>query len=533
MQNKKTSAISSSLLISLVLILGMFLGIKFQDEIHALGFRTKVSSIEQVMRLIEKKYVDTVDFKNIEQSTIEDILTKLDPHSVYIPAEEFKRVNEQLEGNFEGIGIEFYLLNDTIYVVSAISGGPSEQLGIKSGDKIIKVDGKVVAGKKIANSDVTKMLRGEGGSKVKVSIKRNNNPRLLDFEITRGTIPLNSVDVAYMPSSEIGYIKVSSFGGTTYDEFFEGLKKLKNEGMKSLILDLRGNSGGYLNTAIMIADELLGDKKLIVYTEGKASPKKEEFATEAGNFENGKLIVLIDEGSASASEIVAGAVQDWDRGIIVGRRSFGKGLVQEQAILADGSRLRLTIARYYTPTGRCIQKPYDKGLEAYESDLGNRYVHGELSNSDSIHISNQKAYKTPSGKKVYGGGGISPDIFIPIDTNDYSLFYSRSISEGLITEFVYKYTDSHKGIFTQFKTPISFIEGFNITDALFQQFVDYSISKGNKPSSNDLKRSSESMKIQMKALIARQYFRSEGYYMVMKTLDKGLMKSISLLQANQ
>ena len=291
MQNKKTSAIGSALLFSLVLIIGMILGVKFQEEIRGFGLRSKSSKMEQVMRLIEKKYVDTVDINKLEEENIEDLLSKLDPHSVYIPAEEFKRVNEQLEGNFEGIGIEFYLLNDTIYVVSAISGGPSEQLGIRSGDKIIKVDGKVVAGKKIANSDVTKMLRGEGGSKVKVSILRKNKKELIDFEITRGTIPLNSVDVAYMPSKDIGYIKINSFGGTTYDEFFESLKKLKSEGMKSLILDLRGNPGGYLNTAIMIVDELLGDKKLIVYTEGKASPKKEEFATEAGNFENGKFCI--------------------------------------------------------------------------------------------------------------------------------------------------------------------------------------------------------------------------------------------------
>ena len=532
MQNKKTSAIGSALLFSLILIIGMFLGVKFQEEIRGLGFKSKSSSMEQVMRLIEKKYVDTVDVKKLEQENIEDLLSKLDPHSVYIPAEEFKRVNEQLEGNFEGIGIEFYLLNDTIYVVSAISGGPSEQLGIRSGDKIIKVDGKIVAGKKIANSDVTKMLRGESGSKVKVSIKRKNKKELLEFDITRGTIPLNSVDVAYMTSKDIGYIKVSSFGGTTYDEFFEGLKKLKKEGMKSLILDLRGNPGGYLNTAIMIVDELLGDKKLIVYTEGKSSPKKEEFATEAGNFENGKLIVLIDEGSASASEIVAGAVQDWDRGVIVGRRSFGKGLVQEQATLADGSRLRLTVARYYTPTGRCIQKPYDKGLEAYKSDLSNRYVHGELSNADSIKISKQKAYITPLGKKVYGGGGITPDIFIPIDTNDYSYFYSRSISEGLLSEFMYKYTDANKDKLSKFKTAEEFVAGFEVSDGLFGQFLSYSAKKGNQANNSDIKRSSSSMKTQMKAIIARQYFRNEGYYMVMKSLDKGLLKSISLLQAN-
>lgn len=532
MQNKKTSAIGSALLFSLVLIIGMFLGVKFQEEIRGFGLRSKSSKMEQVMRLIEKKYVDTVDINKLEEENIEELLTKLDPHSVYIPAEEFKKVNEQLEGNFEGIGIEFYLLNDTIYVVSAISGGPSEQLGIRSGDKIIKVDGKVVAGKKIANSDVTKMLRGEGGSKVKVSIKRKNKKELIDFEITRGTIPLNSVDVAYMPSKDIGYIKINSFGGTTYDEFFESLKKLKNDGMKSLILDLRGNPGGYLNTAIMIVDELLGDKKLIVYTEGKASPKKEEFATEAGNFENGKLIVLIDEGSASASEIVAGAVQDWDRGIIVGRRSFGKGLVQEQATLSDGSRLRLTVARYYTPTGRCIQKPYDKGLEAYENDLSNRFVHGELSNADSIKNSQQKAYLTPSGKKVYGGGGITPDIFTPIDTDDYSLFYSRAISEGLLTEFMYNYADANKDKLSKFKSPEEFANGFEVSDGVFQEFVNYSAKKGIKASSGELAKSSKSMKTQMKAIVARQYFRNLGYYMVMKNLDKGLIKSISLLQAN-
>lgn len=531
MQNRKTSAIGSSLLLSLTLILGMYLGLKFQDEIRSIGISSKASSMEQVMRLIDKKYVDSVDLKKLEQSNIEELLSKLDPHSVYIPAEDFKKVNEQLEGNFEGIGIEFYLLNDTIYVVSAISGGPSEQLGIKSGDKIIKVDGKLVAGKKIANSDVTKMLRGEGGTKVKVSIKRKNHKELIDFNITRGTIPLNSVDVAYMLSSTIGYIKVSSFGSTTYDEFFDGLKKLKKQGLSSLVLDLRGNPGGYLNTAIMIADEFLGDKKLIVYTEGKSSPKKQEFATEAGNFEKGKLIVLIDEGSASASEIVAGAVQDWDRGIIVGRRSFGKGLVQEQAMLSDGARLRLTIARYYTPTGRCIQKPYDKGLEAYESDLSNRYVHGELSSPDSIKISNTKAYTTPSGKKVYGGGGISPDVFVPIDTTDFSIFYSKAISEGLITEFAYKFTDSNKEKLGKFKNTVDFNRHFDLSEAVFYQFVAFCEKRGLNAMSNDVYKSKNSIKVQLKAIIARQLFKTEGYFMVMNSIDKTLQKAILLLEA--
>lgn len=529
MQNKKTSPIVLSLQFSIILILGMYLGYRFKEEIGSIGLKSRLSSTEQIMRLIEKRYVDSVDIKALEQENIEDLLSKLDPHSVYITAEEFSKSNEVLEGNFEGIGIEFYILNDTIYVVSAISGGPSEQLGIRTGDKIIKVDGKVVAGKKITNSDVGKYLRGEKGSKVKVSIKRNNSSKLIDFTITRGTIPLNSVDVSYMANAEVGYIKVSSFGSTTYDEFFEALKKLKKQGLESLILDLRGNSGGYLNTAIMIADELLEDKKLIVYTEGKASPKKEEFATSAGNFEQGKLIVLVDEGSASASEIVAGAVQDWDRGIIIGRRSFGKGLVQEQATLADGSRLRLTIARYYTPTGRCIQKPYNDGKEAYLSDVQNRYIHGELSNADSIVKKGDKAYKTPSGKIVYGGGGISPDIFIPIDTSDYSMFYSRVISEGVMSEFVYAYTDQHKKEIRAFKNMDEFIKLFQVTGEMYSEFIKMASKSGIIPSSTELSKSSKSIKIQMKALIARQYFGAEGYYRVQQGLDKGLLKSIELL----
>lgn len=532
MQNKKTSPIVLSLQFSIILILGMYLGYRFKEEIGSIGLKSRLSNTEQIMRLIEKRYVDSIDIKALEQENIEDLLSKLDPHSVYITAEEFSKSNEVLEGNFEGIGIEFYILNDTIYVVSAISGGPSEQLGIRTGDKIIKVDDKVVAGKNITNSDVGKYLRGEKGSKVKVSIKRNNSNKLIDFNITRGTIPLNSVDVSYMANSEVGYIKVSSFGSTTYDEFFESLKKLKNEGLKSLILDLRGNSGGYLNTAIMIADELLEDKKLIVYTEGKSSPKKEEFATSAGNFEQGKLIVLVDEGSASASEIVAGAVQDWDRGIIVGRRSFGKGLVQEQATLADGSRLRLTIARYYTPTGRCIQKPYNDGKEAYLSDVQNRYAHGELSNADSIVKKGDKAYKTPSGKIVYGGGGISPDIFIPIDTSDYSLFYSRVISDGVLSEFVYDYTDKHKTEIRAYKNLNEFIKSFQVSQDMFKEFLKMASGKDIKANAQELSKSSKSLQIQIKALIARQYFGTEGYYRVQQSLDKGLLKSIELLSLN-
>jgi carboxyl-terminal processing protease len=529
---KSKKKISLALLSVFILILGMFLGFKFNEEIRGVGIRSKASALEQIMRLIDKKYVDTVDFKKIEEETIQDMLSKLDPHSVYIPAEDMKQANEQLEGNFEGIGIEFYLLNDTIYVVSAITGGPSEKLGIRSGDKIIKIDDKVVAGKKIANKDVTKYLRGIGGSKVKVSILRKGKKDLIDYTITRGTIPLHSVEAAYMATDKVGYIKISSFGSTTYDEFFESIKKLKKEGLKNLIIDLRGNSGGYLNTAIMICDELLPDKKLIVYTEGKSSPKKEEYATSAGNFETGKLIVMVDEGSASASEIVAGAVQDWDRGIILGRRTFGKGLVQEQALLSDGSSLRLTVARYYTPTGRCIQKPYNEGLEAYQSDIYNRYAHGELSDADSAKIIKKKEFKTPSGKIVYDGGGISPDVFIPLDTSDYSIYYSKLISEGILSEFVYSYNDKNKESLSNYKSSSEFIDQFVVTDQILNDLLKYSSKKGLIASQKDLARSKNSIKTQIKALLARIYFKNEGYYKIMKDLDEGILKAVELLSDN-
>ncbi len=524
--NKK---LGLALLSTFILILGMFLGFKFHEEIRGFGIKSKVSSIEQIMRLIERKYVDSVNVKDIEQQAIEDILAQLDPHSVYIPAEDLQKANEALVGNFEGIGIEFYLLNDTIYVVTAISGGPSEQAGIKAGDKIIKVNDKIMAGKKISNQDVTGTLRGEAGSKVKLSILRKGKKGLLDFNITRGKIPVHSVDVSYMASPGVGYIKVSSFGSTTYDEFFEALKKLKEQGLESLILDLRGNSGGYLNTAIMICDEFLEDKKLIVYTKGKSSPKREEFATMAGNFEKGKLIVMVDEGSASASEIVAGAVQDWDRGIILGRRSFGKGLVQEQAILNDGSSLRLTVARYYTPTGRCIQKPYKDGIEAYQTDVYNRFVHGELSSADSMKKDTLETFKTPSGKIVYGGGGISPDVFVPIDTSDFSIYYSRLISEGLLSEFIYAYNDQNKEHIGKLKNFEAFDSKFQVSDRMLNDLIIYASKKGLNPTKKDLSVSGNSIKIQMKALIARIHFGNEGYYRTMKVLDNGILKAVELL----
>ncbi len=531
MQQKRRFYFLQPIFFAVVLILGMYFGFKFSDEIREATRSKSGNKFDQILRLIDKKYVDSVNLKDIQDQTIEDLLSKLDPHSIYIPAENVSEVNETLEGNFDGIGIEFFLLKDTIYVVSAISGGPSEQLGIRSGDKIIKINGKLMAGKKIKNSDVTSNLRGESGSIVKVSILRKGVQKLIDFTIKRGKIPLNSVDVSYMAAPTIGYIKINTFAASTYDEFYESIAKLKSEGLQSLILDLRGNPGGYLTTAIMIADEFLGDKKLIVYTMGNSSPKKQEFATSAGNFEKGKLIVMVDEGSASASEIVSGAVQDWDRGIIVGRRSFGKGLVQEQASLLDGSSLRLTIARYYTPTGRCIQKPYKNG-EDYGSDMVNRYLHGELTNADSILNNKSEQFKTPGGKTVYGGGGITPDVFIPLDTSDYSVFYGRLVSEGILSEFCYNYSDLNKAKFQSLKTINDFINGFEVTNEVFDQLLQFAKKKGLNYQNKDLSKSGTSIKIQLKAIIARQYFKNEGYYRIMSALDMGLQKSVELLKAS-
>jgi carboxyl-terminal processing protease len=528
MRHKRRFNFAQPVFFSLLLLIGMFLGFKFHVEIGSLLRSKTGNKIDQVFNLVDKKYVDTVDLKKLESETIEGMLSQLDPHSVYIPAEDVKKSNEDLEGNFEGIGVEFFIVKDTVYVVSVIPGGPSEKLGIKAGDKIVKVNGKIVAGKKIKNAEVTGSLRGPSNSFVKISVKRIGIAKLIDFNIQRGNVPLNSLDAAYMAAPGIGYIKINTFAATTYDEFFEGITKLKKQGLKSLILDLRGNPGGYLSAAIMIADEFLTAKKLIVYTEGKSSPKKEDFATAAGNFEKGKLIVLVDEGSASASEIVAGAVQDWDRGIIVGRRSFGKGLVQEQSMLNDGASLRLTIARYYTPTGRSIQKPYQDGLD-YSADLYNRMRHGELTNADSINNDAQKQFKTPSGKIVYGGGGITPDVFIPLDTSAYSAYYSQVVAEGILSELCYQFVDNERLSLAKYKNVDAFVRNFNLPAGFMGNLLKNASAKNIKYVAQEWFRSEKAIRLQAKALIARQLFQKEGYYRVMATNDPAYLKSLELL----
>ena len=524
------------LLFAVLIALGIYIGMRMNEPYrHAnslFSFRTgQFNKINDVINYINMEYVDTVNQKKLVESTIEDMLHQLDPHSAYIPADELQASNEPLEGNFDGIGIEFHLQNDTIMVVTAISGGPSDALGIQAGDRIVKVNGKNVANIHITSTQVMQALRGPGGTKVKVTISRYG--QLTDYMITRGKIPIYSVDVSYMLNPQTGYIKVSHFGEHTYEEYLEGFMKLKELGMKNLVLDLRGNPGGYLKTAIQLADEFLPDKKLIVYTEGRSRPKEKYLATSRGYFEEGSLVVLIDEGSASASEIVSGAVQDWDRAILVGRRSFGKGLVQEQSEFPDGSAIRLTIARYFTPTGRCIQKPYEDNYEQYENELLDRYKKGELISSDSIHFSDSLKFTTPGGHTVYGGGGIMPDVFVGLDTSGSSNYYSSISSKGLVNEFAYNYLDDNRKTFKKYKTFDEYNKSFIVNGQILNEFISYAEKKGVKPKAEEIATSSEIICTQLKALIARQIWKNDGFYAVIHSLDVTLKKAVELIDKKQ
>ncbi len=525
-------------LFAAILACGIYIGMKmsqpYASRTSILSFKSgQFNKINDVVNYISQEYVDTVNQKKLVENTIEGILHNLDPHSAYIPADELQAMNEPLEGNFDGIGVEFHVQSDTIMVVSAIAGGPSEQLGIRSGDRIVKVNGKNVAGIKISNLEVTQALRGESGTKVNVSILRRGSGKLIEYTITRGKIPIYSVDVSYMLDDKTGYIKISHFAERTYDEYIEGFMKLKKLGMKNMVLDLRGNPGGYLKTAIQIADEFLAEKKLIVYTQGRSRPRETYYATNRGFFEEGPLVVLMDEGSASASEIVAGALQDQDRATIIGRRSFGKGLVQEQSEFPDGSAMRLTIARYYTPTGRCIQKPYVDGFEEYQNELFERMKKGELENTDSIHFSDSLKYSTPGGKIVYGGGGIMPDVFVPLDTTGVSQFYTDVNSKGLITQFAYDYLDAHRPSFEKYPSFAEYKKKFSVSDEIYHEFVSHALKNEVTKNEKGEKASSAIIRLQLKALIARQIWKNDGFYPVIHELDQTLKKALQLTNSHQ
>ncbi len=525
-------------LLASILALGIYVGMRLNEPYKSsrsfFSFRTgQFNKINDVINYINNEYVDTVNQKTLVENTISELLHQLDPHSAYIPADELQAMNEPLEGNFDGIGIEFHVQEDTIMVVSAVAGGPSEQLGIQSGDRIIAVEGKNVASIKITNPQVMQLLRGPSGTKVKVTILRKSTGKEIVYSITRGKIPIYSVDVAYMLTKETGYIKVSHFAERTYDEYLNAFVKLKDGGMENLILDLRGNPGGYLKTAIQLSDEFLSDKKLVVYTEGRSRPRESFFASQRGFFEQGALIVMVDEGSASASEIVAGALQDWDRATIIGRRSFGKGLVQEQSQFPDGSAMRLTIARYYTPTGRSIQKPYAGGYEAYSNELYDRMRNGELSSSDSIRFVDSLHFVTPGGKTVYGGGGIMPDVFISMDTLGSSQFYAEVSSKGMISQFAFDHLDRNRAKFEKYKTFKEYNNSFLVSDELYNRFLDYVVKGGVMRSESGIIASSEIIRTQIKALIARQIWKNDGFYPVVQSLDKTLSKALELIEKKQ
>jgi carboxyl-terminal processing protease len=485
----------------------------------------------QFLQMLERFYVDTINTNKIVEAAIINELNTLDPHSTYISSEDVKKMNEPLQGNFEGIGISFNILKDTLFVITPIPGGPSEKVGILAGDRILMVDDKNIAGIGLTNEDVYALLRGEKGTKVKVSVKRRSEHELLDFIIIRDKIPINSLDAAYVIGDGIGYIKLSRFALTTMDEFMRAAESLKEQGVENLILDLTGNAGGYLDVAAALADQFLEDERLIVYTEGLHSPRKDYLASAKGLFEEGRLVVLIDEGSASASEIVSGAIQDWDRGVIIGRRSFGKGLVQRQLELPDGSMIRLTTAKYYTPSGRLIQKPYDNGLENYENEIYSRYQHGEFISKDSISFPDSLKYQTLVNHRiVFGGGGIMPDIFVPLDTSFYSDYFSGLIRKGILNQFVLEYVDKNrKKLISTYPEFDKFRSEFVVTPELLTRLSEYAEKEGLVDQEVDQDNSNEHISLTLKAYIARDLWTTSEFYEIINEENRNLVKAVEVI----
>lgn len=524
---------------SAVMVLGMVLGPKFARENEnskngtflPFGFNARNDKVNRVLELINQKYVDPVKLDTVNDRAIEEILSHLDPHSTYLPPVEAQLLYEDLEGNFNGIGIEYYLLNDTLLVTSVSPGGPAFKAGLLTGDRILNINRKNITGKNITAKKVVESIRGKKGTSVNLLVKRSGANKLKNISIVRDRITISSVDASYLLTSQTGYVKISRFGAKTNEDFVAALSTLQKAGAKNLVLDMRENGGGYLNSATALADQFLPDKKLIVYTEGAHEPRTNYYATAEGKFEQGKLVVLIDENTASASEIVAGAVQDLDRGTIIGRRSFGKGLVQEQFDFGDGSALNLTIARYYTPSGRSIQKPYDKGIEAYYSEVRERYHEGKASsaeenNPETTPAVKQKTYISQSGKLLYGGGGITPDIYIPVDTTGYNDFYSAVYAGGILNDFAFNYL-----LKEQIPSSISeFIEKFTVTDEQYQRFLELVKSKNITYNNLQAEVSGNEIRRDLKSLLARYHFGQEGYYKVLNANDRAITRSMEVLK---
>jgi carboxyl-terminal processing protease len=539
-KNKKLILVLLPLIIATCVVVGIYIGALIstsaatanQSVIFPQGQRfNNASKLNEILNFIGETYVDSVNKKELTEQSISTMLSQLDPHSYYIPAKEYNDMNDPLEGNFDGIGVEFRIQNDTVMVVAPIANGPSEKLGIKAGDRIVTVDTSDIAGIGITNDEVIKYLKGPRGTKVKVKISRRGVKKLLSFTITRDKIPIYSVDSPYMITDETGYLKITRFAKTTYSEFLKATDQLKFEGMKNLIIDLRGNGGGVLAAATMIADEILPKNKMIVYTDGRTRKKEEYFSNDNGSLEFVNITILINENSASASEILAGAIQDNDRGSIIGRRSFGKGLVQEQVVWPDGSALRLTVARYYTPTGRCIQKPYGKNLDEYHQEAYLRYSNGELLNQDSIHFPDSLKFYTPEGKEVYGGGGIMPDIFVPLDTAGGSNYLYQLRYSAIMSSFTLNYMDNHRAeLLKKYPDAITFKNKFKVKNDLFNSLIKFASDNEIERNLSEIQISKELIERGLKATMSKNLYNDFGYYVIINDNDKTVQKAIKSFQ---
>lgn len=494
--------------------------------------RLQQQKLAQTLSAVSNLYVDSINDEKLITSTIKSVLENLDPHSTYTPKEEVERMQAPLKGSFDGIGIQFQIIKDTINVVQTITGTPADKVGVLPADKIIFIADTLVAGTQIKNIDVLEKLRGKRGTVIDIKVKRGNQQQLISFSITRDKIPLHSVDASYMITPTIGYIKINNFGANTAQEFRNAFSELTQQGMKQLILDLQRNGGGYLSAAIELADEFLSIGRLIVYTEGEHSIRRDANATYRGDFEQGKLAILVDEYTASASEIVSGAIQDWDRGIIVGRRTFGKGLVQKGLDLIDGSIIRLTIARYYTPTGRSIQKSYEKGVENYHKDLITRYNNGELMHADSIHFPDSLKYNTLRSKRtVYGGGGIMPDIFVAMDTTNFSKYHQNIIAKGVVNASVITYlSQSRQQIKNEYSNFDQYRQRYNVPQTLIDHIVKEATKEGIEFNKKEFQQSKTLLTLQLKALIARNIWGESAYFQIINEENEPLQKAIEILQ---
>ncbi len=516
-----------------------FLSIVFTIVLLLLRFESSAQDVQsqavkfgRVLRIVQSYYVDTTNVNKLTETAITEMLSTLDPHSLYISKEEVQQMNQPLEGNFEGIGISFNIFHDTLMVMTTIPGGPSEKVGLHPGDRIVKVDEKNIAGTGLKNQDVFKLLRGDKGTKVKLTVLRNGEKNPLEFTIIRDKIPIYSLDAAFMLNKETGYVKLNRFSATTVDEYKTAMKTLSPSGkVKNLVLDLRGNGGGYLSSAYELANQFLEDKKLIVYTEGTHSRRRDYYSTTKGDFVNGNLVILIDEGSASASEIVAGAIQDWDRGVLIGRRSYGKGLVQQPFELNDGSMLRLTTAHYYTPAGRNIQKPYKQDIKNYRKDYLLRFEKGEMFNKDSISFADSLMKETlVTKRRVYGGGGIMPDIFVPLDTSKYYRYFNELVRKNVLFPYVIEYIDKNRGsIKSKYRNFEDYKKGFQVTPAMISDLVKAGEKEKIPKDEESLRVSGKNIARQIKAFIAQDLYEAGDYYQIMVDDDTEVSKALEVL----